>query len=106
MSRRHKNPYELNENRNHTRIRPYGLKGWTYSNSDTSIVGQLHKKSARQAGQQEIRKEIDELIDEWQDSHRLEEIEIFGGDPKEYVRLPEYYHKYYNQPFVFRWLGY
>jgi hypothetical protein len=65
MSRKHKDPYELKENRKHTRIRPYGLKGWDYSNSDTSIVGQLHKKSARQQGKKEIRNQIeDDLKDQ------------------------------------------
>lgn len=105
MSRRRNKQYEPNENRN-LKHRPYGTKGSGYSGTDKSWIYKVEKKSARYKGKQEIRREIDELIDEWQDTHRLEEIEIFGGDPKEYVRLSEWFLNHFNQPFVYRWIGY
>lgn len=62
MSRRHKDPYEANENRK-TKHRPYGTKAATWSSTDKDVVWYMHKKSARQKGKKEIKEQLKENSD-------------------------------------------
>lgn len=88
MSRRHKNPYEANENRK-TKHRPYGTKAATWSSTDKDVVWYMHKKSARQKGKKEIDDQTKDIINQWEDEERSlsePELGIWPHDPTEYIR--------------------
>jgi hypothetical protein len=64
---------ELAKLEGHTRLKPYGLKkGWMYTRDDRSTTVPVNKASARQAGKEEIK-------------HQLEEMEYDGLTGEDYV---------------------